>query len=32
MPAHSFLATPAELGLIAVPADGEGVADGLPLR
>lgn len=32
MPAHALLATPAELGLIAVPADGEGVADGLPLR
>ncbi|MDI2128258.1 alpha-glucan family phosphorylase [Yinghuangia seranimata] len=32
MPAHTLLASPAELGLIAVPEDGEGVADGLPLR
>ncbi|MCF2528685.1 alpha-glucan family phosphorylase [Yinghuangia soli] len=32
MPAHNLLATPAELGLIAVPTGDEGVADGLPLR
>lgn len=32
MPTHTLLASPAELGLIAAPEDGEGVADGLPLR
>jgi starch phosphorylase len=32
MPTHALLAGPAELGLIAVPPEGESFAEGMPLR
>ena len=32
MPTHGLLASPAELGLIAVPPEGEAFAQGMPLR